>query len=194
MKINKKFKIVLLIVFLILTFFFFFKFFLKRDTSTDEQNNIKLIEKNKNYNSNIILNVKYATEDSKGNKYIINANQGEIDLSNSNIIFLTDVDATIEMLDSSLIKIKSNFGKYNINNYDTIFSKNVSVEYLDNKIIGEYLDFSLKENLLNISKEVIYSNNENILFADAIELNIKTKDTIIFMYEQEKQVKVKSKN
>ena len=38
-----------------------------------------------------------------------------------------------------------------------------------------------------ISKNVIYSNLDNVLNADVIETNIKTKDTRIFMYEHEKK-------
>ena len=45
-----------------------------------------------------------------------------------------------------------------------------------------------------ISKNVIYYNLETILKADVIEIDIKTKDTKIFMYEQEKKVNVKNKN
>ena len=45
-----------------------------------------------------------------------------------------------------------------------------------------------------ISRNVVYKNLENILTADVVEINIKTKDTKIFMYEKNKKVKVKSKN
>ena len=45
-----------------------------------------------------------------------------------------------------------------------------------------------------ISKDVVYNNLKNTLKADVIEINIKTKDTKIFMYEKEKKVKIKSKN
>ena len=44
-----------------------------------------------------------------------------------------------------------------------------------------------------ISKNIIYTNLENILRADALEMNIKTKDTKIFMYEKEKKVNIQSK-
>ena len=84
------------------------------------------------------------------------------------------------------ITIVSDYGKYNSENFDTIFSKNLIINYLDNKISGEYLDFSLKRNSMIISKNVIYSNLENILTADVIEMNIKTKDTKIYMYDNEK--------
>ena len=45
-----------------------------------------------------------------------------------------------------------------------------------------------------ISREVVYNNLENILKADVIEMNIKTKDTKIFMYEEKEKVNIKSKN
>jgi len=145
-------------------------------------------------NTNIIKNIKHISKDSKGNEYIIYAAEGEIDLNNSNIIFLKNVNAIIKLKNSDEITISSKFGKYNVNTYDTIFSKMVIVKYLDNKITGEYLDFSLKNNLMTISKNVIYENKENILKSDVMEMNIKTKDTKIFMYEKYKKVNIKSKN
>ena len=57
---------------------------------------------------------------------------------------------------SNNIYIVSDFGKYNINNYDTIFSKNVIITYLDNKITGDYVDFSMARNSMIISKNVVY--------------------------------------
>ena len=45
-----------------------------------------------------------------------------------------------------------------------------------------------------ISKNIIFTNQENILKADVIEMNIKTKDTKIFMYENNKKVNIKSKD
>ena len=98
------------------------------------------------------------------------------------------------MHDSKQITITSKYGKYNSDNFDTIFSKNVIVNYLENKIEGEYLDFSLNRNLMVMSKQVVYTNLDNILKADVVEMNIKTKDTKIFMYEKEKQVNIKSKD
>ena len=45
-----------------------------------------------------------------------------------------------------------------------------------------------------VSKNVIYKNLENILKSDVVEINIETKDTKIFMYEENRKVNVKSKN
>ncbi len=159
-----------------------------------EFNQVEINTKEENYSSNIINGVNYTSKDSKGNEYIINAEKGEIDITNSNVIYLTKVNALIKLENSENVTVTSNFGKYNINNYDTIFSRNVIIKYLNNKITGDYADFSLGRNSMIISKNVFYSNSENILKSDAISINIETKDTKIFMYEANKKVNIKSKN
>ena len=146
------------------------------------------------YNSNIIENVYYSSIDAKGNEYIIRASQGEIDFKQNNIIYLTNVKALIKLNNSNDIEIISEYGKYNSNNFDTIFSKNVVINYLDNKIKGEYLDFSMERNSMIISRDVIYINLQNILKADVIEININNKDTKVFMYNNNEKVNIKSKN
>ena len=191
MKIKKNVKIFFLILISVaLLSFIFFQF--KKDNEKIEikpKSTEELV-----YNSNIIENVNYKTRDGKGNEYIINAIEGEIDYSNSNIIYLTKVNALIKLSNSEIITITSDYGKYNSENFDTIFSKNVIIDYLDNKIIGEYLDFSMEKNRMIVSKNVVYTNLENILKADVIEMNIKTKDTKIFMYENEKKVNIKNRD
>ena len=145
------------------------------------------------YNSNIIENVSYSSKDAKGNKYVVNALRGEIDFSDTNIVYLTDVEALIDLNNDTSIKITSEFGKHNTLNFDTIFSKNVIVEYVENKISGEYLDFSIKRNSLIISRDVVFTNLDNILKSDVIEINIKTKDTKIYMYENTSKVNIKNR-
>ena len=184
------------ISFLILIVFIFIVFFYQKIFKKDEKiiSETTLIEKDNTYNSNIIKDVRYTSRDVKGNEYVITASEGEIDFSNSNIIFLTDVYATIILKNSNLLTISSSYGKYNSNNLDTIFSKNVIINYLDNKITGEYLDFSPRRNSMIVSKNIVYTNLKNILKADVIEIDLKTKDTKIYMYENEKKVKIQSRN
>ena len=190
--INKKIGKVFFIIFLILIGFYFFhsNFFKK-----DEIEKVEIeVQKENLYSSNVINDVSYTTKDTNGNEYLIKALIGEIDFNNSEIIYLTKVIAVIKLINSNSITITSDFGKYNINNYDTIFSKNVIISYLDNNIKGEYLDFSLNRNTMMISRNVVYNNMENTLNADVIEMNIKTKDVKIFMYEKDKKVKIQNKN
>ena len=166
------------------------KFFEKKDATLIKPQELE----SEVYSSNKIKDVKYTTKDADGNEYIITATEGEIDYSNTNIIYLTNIKAKIKLIDSEDISVTSDYGKYDSGNFDTIFSKNVIINYLNNEITGEYLDFSLERNSLLMTKKVVYTNLENILKADAVEMNLKTKDTKIFMYENQKKVNIKSIN
>ena len=192
--------ITLIILFFFLLNFFYFKSSDKKKIVAKKEK-IELIEKqNKKIteerieSSNLIEDVSYSAKDTKGNEYFLKANEGTIDQNDSNYIFLTSVKAIINLKNYKLIEISSDFGKYNINNYDTIFSKNVIITYLDNKITGDYLDFSFDKNLMIISRDVILENTKNLLQADVIEVNIETRDIKIFMYEDNKKVNIKSIN
>ena len=158
-----------------------------------EKKNVEMIEE-KIESANIIQDVSYSAKDTKGNEYFLKASEGTIDQNHNNFIFLKSVKGVINLKDYELIEISSNFGKYNINNYDTIFSKNVVISYLDNKIKGDYLDFSLDKKLMIVSKDVTIKNNKNSLSADVIEVNIETKDLKIFMYEEDKKINFKRMN
>ena len=179
----------------------FFYFDSNNEKKLIENKQLELIEKEKiEINDerieslNTIEDVSYSAKDTRGNNYFLQADQGTIDQNESNYIFLKSVKATIDLKNYKLIDISSDFGKYNINNNDTIFSKNVIITYLDNKITGDYLDFSLENNLMIISKDVILENNKSSLQADVIEVNINTKVIKIFMYEENKKVNIKSLN
>ena len=180
----------LLIILIIITCFIYLNSLKKKDPIKINSNSLE----EKSFSSNTIKDVSYLSRDTKGNEYIINASTGEIDINNSDVIYLTNVRAEINLKNSNKVVINSEYGKYNTKNFDTIFSKNVIINYLANKITGEYLDFSLERNLMVISRNIVYTNPENILLADVLEMNIQTKDTKIFMYEESKKVKVKSKN
>ena len=197
-------KIILGISFIILFFsllvFLYYKSNYKKELF-EKKTNKSLIEKEivetseeKIESSNVIEDVSYSAKDAKGNEYFLIAGKGVIDQNNSNYIFLTSVEAIINLKNYKLIEIASDFGKYNINNYDTIFSKNVIITYLDNKVTGDYLDFSWDQNLMMISKNVTLENDKNSLQADVIEVNIEKRDIKIFMYEETKKVNIKKLN
>jgi hypothetical protein len=181
---------IFVIFFLIISLFFFY---LKK---TNVQETTKIEEETfekETYNSNIIKDVYYSSKDAKGNEYIIQASQGEIEYNQTNIVYLTSVKGFVKLKNSTNIEITSEYGKYNLENFDTIFSKDVIINYLDNEISGEYLDFSIKRDSMIISRNVVYTNLENILNADVMEINISNKNTKIFMFKSNEKVNIKSK-
>ena len=187
------YRVFIFIIILAVSFFFIYSNYFQKEKNNQ---NLNLeAEKENSTNSNIIKDIKYSSKDLKGNEYIILADEGEIDLDNSDIIFLKNVQALINLIEKNeTITVVSDFGKYNTINYDTIFSQNVKIQYQDNTITGDYLDFSMKKNLLIISKNVVYTNPTNILKADVVELDTITKDTRILMHNSKDKVKIESRN
>ena len=194
MRIKKALFFFLILALLILSYLVYTEVYKEERSESISENINEMILNENTFSSNTIKDVNYISRDTKGNEYIIYASTGEIDINNPDIIYLTDVKAFINLENSNTVNISSNFGKYNTKNFDTIFSKNVIVKYLNNKITGEYLDFSLESNLMVISRDIVYTNLDNVLVADVLEMNIETKDTKIYMYENKKKVNIKSKN
>jgi len=191
---NKKIRNTLIIIFGLTLLIIIYNHFSDEEKISSIDSKVISSESKTKKSSNLIKDLSYSSKDLKGNEYIINAVEGEIDLKNPNIIFLSNVSARIILGDGNVIYITSNDGIYNSENNDTIFSKNVKVDYLDNKITGEYLDFSIIRNIMIISDNVIYNNMENRLFADVVEVIIDTKDTKIYMLDEDKKVNLKSIN
>ena len=190
---NLNYRVLIFIIVFVLGFFFIYSNIFQKEKNNQ---NLNLeFEKESSTTSNIIRDIKYSSKDLKGNEYIILADEGEIDLDNSDIIFLKNVKAFINLIEKNeTIRVVSDFGKYNTINYDTIFSQNVKIQYQDNTITGDYLDFSMKKNLLIISKNVVYTNPNNILKADVVQLDTITKDTKIFMHNSKDKVNIESLN
>ena len=184
----------IVVLFLIIINHFFLKN-LDNDQLNNSNKNLELeieneeIEK-QTYSSNVLENVNYSSIDPEGNEYSIIASEGEIDIKNNQTIFLKNVKASIKLKNSDIILISSGFAKYNAANLDTIFTDNVVIENLENKIIGEYLDFSMLRKNIIISKDVVFKNKSNILKTDVIEIDIDTKNVKFYMNEKEKKVSI----
>ena len=178
----------MVLIAIIISFWFYLKYFTKNFEDAKETLVIEKIDENQDSTWTYINDINYLSSDVKGNKYQITAKQAEIKDKNSDIMFLSDVTAFIFIKDKDVVKITSNFGKYNSKNYDTIFSENVIVIYPGHKITGEYLDFSFLTNLGVFTTNVIYTGEKTNLFADKIEMNLTTKDTKIFMNDTGKKV------
>ena len=143
--------------------------------------------------NNLIKNLSYFSKDNLGNEYIIESKYSELNLDNVDIIRMKEVSAKIIMVNSEPIYITSNFAKYNNENYETTFTDNVIIVYLDNKIRCEKFYISIENNLANVTDNVIYENSKGKLIADTIEIDLITKNSKIFMFDENKKVMILNK-
>ena len=151
-------------------------------------------DKDEAKDTNIIKNIEYFSKDKNDNQYKIKSEYGKIDPNQPNLILMENVFAEMILKDSEPIVISSDFAIYNNINYDTNFYKNVNLKHINHKINCEKIDLSFNDNLVLISNNVIYKNLNTELKADKIKINLLKKDMKIFMNENEKKVKIETKN
>ena len=143
--------------------------------------------------NNLIKNLSYFSKDNLGNEFIIESKNSELNLDNLDIISMENVSAKIIMVNSEPIYVTSNLAKYNNENYETTFTDNVLIIYLDNKIRCEKFYISIENNIANMTDNVIYENPKGKLIADTIEIDLITKNSKIFMINKSKKVMVLNK-
>ena len=197
----------LLFLILILSIFIFInKYFIKSKTD-NSQNLSSEIQKNKILNDkNIIKDVKYVTNNENGDLYVITAEYGEFDITNSSNIFMTNVKAEIDLIKSSStekILLFADFAEFNNNSFETIFKKNVKIFSSEGIITGDTLHLTLdltdeelkknpnkKKNLIKMSDNIYLKKSSYNLKADFLELDLITKDIKIYMKDN-KKIKIK---
>ena len=179
-------QIFLILIFIVISLMLFFKYFKK----TNLKNDLKVIIETENTGESLIEDLKYISTDKEGNEYKIEAEIGNIDKVNPDIIYLENVEAVISMQNSDFISIKSKFAKYNTKNYDTLFNDSVSVDYGEHLLRSENLDLSFENNLVSIYDNVRYLSGISSLKADKAEIDILNKKTKIFMENPKKKVQI----
>ena len=185
--------LVLIVLIIIGSIFYFYLFDQRKiieNLKKKETTQISTDKDDESVTSSIINNIKYVSKDNEGNEYKIVAKKGEMNISNPEVIYMTDVYAIIKMKNLTSIYINSDYAIYNSQNYDTTFTENVIINYITHKITGEKLDLSFQTNMAIMSKNVIYKNINTVLNADRLEIDLITKNSRIFMEDKYEKIKI----
>ena len=203
---NRKKLVQILLLFLVILFpiFSYFTYFHSDDLDNSVHNNENIIVhkdvedldlkniKNKDNSRNLIKNLKYITKDVQNNEYEITSKYGKISDENPDIILMTRVNAKIKMTNSSSIIVLADFAKYNSQTFETHFSENVILNYVDHKINSDNVKLSFEKNLATIYGNIVYTSSNNIILADKLEFDMLTKNSKIFMNEKNKKINLTS--
>ena len=184
---NKKitFQITLFLFLIIIIFFFYYKYFFLKESKIDLTIQNQKIETFDSGN-NVIKNIRYFSTDKQGNKYLITSEYGEISNKDINIILMKNVTSQINLFEKDTIYINSKFAEYNSLTFDTNFNEDVTLEYSEHKINSENMNLSFKKNFVEMYNNIIYKSPTNELFADKLEIDLLTKDSRIFMFNNER--------
>ena len=201
---NKK-KIVqfTLIILLLLLTVIFYKEYFQSDNKVLEikkENNInnekiketEIIEEKKD--ANIIQNLRYVSEDLIGNTYILSATSAEIIKNDQDNVNLFNVEGEIIQDNGEKIEITSNTAKYNRENNNTLFKKNVSVLYGNQTIKADIMKIDFTKNSIEILENVHYTNENLEIFADIVEIDLLKNKLKISMKDQKNKVLISEEN
>tara|TARA_B110000971_G_scaffold12179_1_gene11425 strand:+ start:904 stop:1494 length:591 start_codon:yes stop_codon:yes gene_type:complete len=187
---NKKITTQLILFFIIIfiIILFLFKYLIKTETS-----DIKKIELSQNSSknfSNSIQDIEYKSNDTLGNQYLIKAKYGEILDQNKNLIAMKGVEAQIIFKNYEKIIIIASTAIYNITNYDTNFEDNILIKYGEHEIICNNVDLLFMDHKIKLYNNINYHNLNIDLLADEMEIDLLTKNSTIFMNNQDKRIKM----
>ena len=138
----------------------------------------------------LIKDINYSFSDLSDNYYELMSKVGKIDINNADKIFMTNVVATIYLVDSSPVKITSKYANYNKINHETSFFENVKVTHLIHKATSENLDISFNDNLALMYNNIVYNKPGTNLTADRLEIDLITKNSKIFMDNKTEKIKI----
>ena len=147
----------------------------KTSISIDKTQN-KVIEGNQN---NLIQNLKYEVRLDQNNQYIITSDLSEITYENDiEIVKMQKVTAIFIDGKNIPLTITSDKAIYNNSNYNTNFSDNIQIEYLNNVILSDKMDLDFNNNVINIFGNVQYDGIQGSVKTDNIKINLITKKLI----------------
>ena len=182
----------LLITIFIIVFATFFLYFNKKEKL--KTSSLPIIKEKKllidDDTGTLIKDINYSFSDLSGNYYELMSEVGKIDINNPDKIFMTNVVATIYLVDSSPLKITSNYANYNKINHETSFFENVNVTHLIHKATSENLDISFNDNLASMYNNIVYNKPGTNLKADRLEIDLITKNSKIFMDNKTEKIKI----
>ena len=190
---KKLLQLCLLMIVIVITILFYKIYFVKKNMPTVS----KKIQKNNNLdveNSNLIYNIEYISEFKDGSFYVITSEVGELVFNQPGLIKMEKVIATINLNNSSPIKISSDGAIYDNVNHNTKFYENVIMNYNEHNTNSDNLDLLLDKNLVTLFNNVIYKNLDAELKADKMEIDLITKNSKIFMNDFSDKINIVSIN
>lgn len=183
-----KSKIFLIII--ILPFFLFYVF------NINSNKGIIILNENKknetiNINSNgltIFSNVEYIFNDEKGNNYKLFGHEAYFRNNKPEIINLKKVTAFSDIKKLQDMEISSEEAQYFKDTKNIFFYKNILIKKNNQIIMGDNAKFFFKKNILEVSDNVIIKDNKNIINCDRLIYNLITKNIVLNMKSDKRQV------
>ena len=191
-------RVIQLILFLILIFSFIIVYLTYFSENKDKQIKTDIIKNDQSSDqtkNNVIKNLKYEVRFDQDSQYIITADLSEITYDNN--VELVKMQKVIAIyIDKNNIPtvITSDKAIYNNSNYNTNFSENIEIEYMDNTILADNMDLDFSNDIIKIYENITYKGTRGTIKTDNIKIDLITRKIDIYMNNKKDNVKVITNN
>ena len=191
-------RVIQLILFLILIISSIIVYLIYFSENKDKQIKTDIIKNDQSSNqtkNNVIKNLKYEVRFDQDSQYIITADLSEITYDNN--VELVSMQKVIAIyIDKNNIPtvITSDKAIYNNSNYNTNFSENIQIEYMDNTILADNMDLDFSNDIIKIYENITYKGTRGTIKTDNIKIDLITKKIDIYMNNKKDNVKVITNN
>ena len=191
-------RVIQLILFLILIFSSIIVYLTYFSENKDKQIKTVIIKNDQSSDqtkNNVIKNLKYEVRFDQDSQYIITADLSEITYDNN--VELVSMQKVIAIyIDKNNIPtvITSDKAIYNNSNYNTNFSENIQIEYMDNTILADNMDLDFSNDIIKIYENITYKGTRGTIKTDNIKIDLITRKIDIYMNNKKDNVKVITNN
>ena len=152
----------------------------KEEITLDKKNKNQLSKKDENDKiKNLTKNIEYVTSNKNGDIFKVIAEFAQTNLDNKDILDLENVNGNIKTKEKNEILISSKYASYNHSSQNSKFYQNVKIVYENKVITCDNLDISISQNIAVGYDNVILEEDNSIMKAKKITMNLLTKDISI---------------
>ena len=179
-------------IFLILLTYFYYPYLSKNKFVVGKkiQENLSDIS-NTNKDTTLFENLEYQGLYDLDKKFVVKSKKAHINQDEPDIVIMKNMHVILYLKDGRVVNIFSDEGKYNKENYDCFFEKNVRAADGETKIFSDNLDLLGNESSVKIYNNVsINYPTGSLLRADKIDYDFENKHFKISMFE-DKRIEMK---
>ena len=195
-KSDKKLQIFLLIIgtFLILITYFYYPNIDKNRSLVERDIEDALPQVSEDEDVTLFESLEYQGYYDLDKKFVVKSKKAEINKNEPDIVLMNNMHVILYLKDGRVINIYSDKGKYNKENYDCFFERNVRATDGETEIFSDNLDLLGNESAVKIYNNVSINNpTGSSLYADKIDYDFEKKHFKISMFE-DKRIKMKVYN
>ena len=134
----------------------------------------------------LFYNIEYSGIDLSGNRYTLFSKEAFTDKDKPELVNMKFVEANFYFKDDTILNVISKEGVYNNKTLDMEFKKDVIAKYGESKLVADKANYSNSNSFLEISENVVVTDQKGTVHADKLLFDIKKQNLNIISLNNNK--------